>query len=25
VALFDSPQGSLSKVVQQQVRPEGTD
>ena len=25
VVLFDSPQGSLSKVVQQQVRPEGAD
>jgi hypothetical protein len=25
VVLFDSPQGSLQKVVQQQVRPEGTD
>jgi hypothetical protein len=25
VAVFDSPQGSLQKVVQQQVRPEGTD
>ena len=25
VALFDSPAGSLQKVVQQQVRPEGTD
>ena len=24
-ALFDSPQGSLQKVVQQQVRPEGSD
>ena len=25
VLLFDSPQGSLSKVAQQQVRPEGAD
>jgi hypothetical protein len=25
VALFDSPEGSLQKVVQQQVRPEGSD
>jgi LEA14-like dessication related protein len=25
VALFDSPAGSLQKVVQQQVRPEGSD
>ncbi|HEX3579780.1 MAG TPA: hypothetical protein VHY33_14550 [Thermoanaerobaculia bacterium] len=25
VLLFNSPQGSLSKVVQQQVRPEGSD
>jgi len=25
VALFDSPQGSLQKIVQQQVRPEGSD
>jgi LEA14-like dessication related protein len=25
VVLFDSPQGSLQKVVQQQVRPEGAD
>jgi LEA14-like dessication related protein len=25
VVLFDSPQGSLQKIVQQQVRPEGTD
>ena len=25
VALFDSPSGSLQKVVQQQVRPEGSD
>jgi len=25
VALFDSPKGSLQKVVQQQVRPEGSD
>jgi hypothetical protein len=25
VAVFDSPQGSLQKVVQQQVRPEGSD
>jgi hypothetical protein len=24
-ALFDSPEGSLQKVVQQQVRPEGSD
>jgi hypothetical protein len=25
IALFDSPEGSLQKVVQQQVRPEGSD
>jgi LEA14-like dessication related protein len=25
VALFDSPEGSLQKIVQQQVRPEGSD